>query len=288
MYGLKKVADFFLYTNVFVSICVVALSQSTAIICGIENSGMLLFVFFSTLFSYNFQRLIRFNNHTNSSRQLIWIQNNKNFVRSLTFFALFFSIIYGLKLSFNSLIFLLLPFCFSIFYPFKIKLFNTIFTIREIPYLKLFLISITWSMVTVGLVVIEGQLAITNDIILLFLSRLFFVLAITIPFDIRDLSFDSLSMKTIPQIFGVKKSIYLSLSFLVIFEILSILSFVISDFHFSLLVALLLSSLYAGILITKCHRQSHEYFFGYLMESSSLLMYILLFIIPKAFNILAT
>jgi len=143
-------------------------------------------------------------------------------------------------------------------------------------------------MVTVGLVVIEGQLAITNDIILLFLSRLFFVLAITIPFDIRDLSFDSLSMKTIPQIFGVKKSIYLSLSFLVIFEILSILSFVISDFHFSLLVALLLSSLYAGILITKCHRQSHEYFFGYLMESSSLLMYILLFIIPKAFNILAT
>ena len=75
------------------------------------------------------------------------------------------------------------------------------------------------------LLVIENNLEITSDVIYLFMGRLFFILAITIPFDIRDLKYDEANLRTIPIIFGASKARLIGLLFLLVFEMISIIQF---------------------------------------------------------------
>ena len=92
-------------------------------------------------------------------------------------------------------------------------------------------------------------------------------------------------MKTIPQLFGVEKSKWLALWSLAFYELLSIAHFLFVDFSVLLLIALLFTSLYVGVLIFKTNEEKNETFYTFWMEGSSLLMYLLLFIIPMAFGI---
>ena len=57
------------------------------------------------------------------------------------------------------------------------------------------------------------------------MGRLFFILAITIPFDIRDLKYDKSNLKTLPIIFGASKARLIGLLSLLVFEIISITQF---------------------------------------------------------------
>jgi 4-hydroxybenzoate polyprenyltransferase len=112
-------------------------------------------------------------------------------------------------------------------------------------------------------------------------------LAITIPFDIRDLKYDDLSLKTIPQIFGEQKAKMIALYCLAFFELISIFHFFVGDFSLQLLLALMLTSLLSGILIIRSSQVKNNFFFSFWVEGASIIMYLLLFIIPLAFGILA-
>ena len=125
------------------------------------------------------------------------------------------------------------------------------------------------------------------DTLLLFVSRFSFVLAITIPFDIRDLKYDDLSLRTIPQILGEQKAKMIALYCLAFFELISIFHFFVGDFSWQLLLALMLTSLLSGILIIKSSQEKNNLFFSFWVEGASTIMYLLLFIIPLAFGILA-
>ena len=63
----------------------------------------------------------------------------------------------------------------------------------------------------------------------MFVHRLCFVFAITIPFDIRDLKYDSLQLKTIPTIFGEEKARYIAYATLGIYELLIIVQFIFGE-----------------------------------------------------------
>jgi len=82
--------------------------------------------------------------------------------------------------------------------------------LRLVPYLKVFLIACIWVYTTS--VVPQSICSVTldrSDLILVF-AQFFFLLGITIPFDVRDIQYDSPHMRTFPQVFGVKQSIYIS------------------------------------------------------------------------------
>jgi len=93
--------------------------------------------------------------------------------------------------------------------------------IREIGLWKIFLIAIIWSGMTVFLpaVHVNGFEQLSQPISWqLALERTVFILAITIPFDIRDLINDAKKkVRTIPSVLGWKKSILLSIGLLVAF-----------------------------------------------------------------------
>ena len=285
---LKKLGQFFIYSNVFVSFCVLVLCQSTSIIIGVDSSHLLPFVFFSTLFVYNFHRIVRYNLNKEQSTNLDWLNKNRLFIIIITVISLFLSVYYAVSLSFSTFYFLIPASIISLSYPIKIiPLAGQKVSLRELPRAKIFLIALVWSIVSVVLVTLENKSFYSLDTLLLFISRFSFVLAITIPFDIRDLKYDDLSLKTIPQIFGEQKAKTIALYCLAFFEFISIFHFFVGNFSWQILLALMLTSLLSGILIIKSSQEKNNLFFSFWVEGASIIMYLLLFIIPLAFGIFA-
>ena len=283
---LRKTTEFFIYSNIYVSLCVVALCQSTVMILGSNQSSILPFVFFSTLFIYNFQRLIRFNPNKMQPAHLNWMKKHRKFILSITFISMFLSIYFAVNLSLTVLLFLIPASFISFLYPLQLFPFGSKkISLRELPYLKIFLIALVWSIVSVVLVAEENDMLLTLDALLLFLARFCFVIAITIPFDIRDLKYDDFSLKTIPQLWGEEQAKMIALYSLAAFELLSIVHFFIGGFSLSVLVALLLSSVFTAILIFKTSQEKNTFFFSFWIEGASILMLLLIFVIPLAFGI---
>jgi 4-hydroxybenzoate polyprenyltransferase len=79
------------------------------------------------------------------------------------------------------------------------------YSLRNIPYLKIFLIAGSWA----GLSVFWWR-PFNNESVLLFFIRLIIVLVITLPFDIRDMGEDKKNnIKTIPIYLGYPKTMTL-------------------------------------------------------------------------------
>ena len=201
---LKKCLYFLLYSNLFVSFCVVALSIRTVLILDVGvNNNFLFFIFFSTLFIYHFQRLIRIKYKEYSSNNAIWNKSNIKLSIIVTFFSFFVCIVLALNLSSITLFFLIPLSAISVLYPLKInKFIKSGISLRELPFLKIFLISIVWAFTTT--ILVASNYLDWKNLIPIILDRFCFVMAITIPFDIRDLKFDNKRIKTIPMVFGVK------------------------------------------------------------------------------------
>ena len=188
MFWIKKITDFILFSNIFVACSVVALCMSTEFLLGHNSYALSLFVFFASLFTYNFQRLVRMKMQVELSFRQQWIQQNKFLLWIVTAFSAIATVYFSLFLSYNSLRFLL-PLAIIVF-MYSLPLFywkGRWWRLRELPSIKIFLITLTWSIVSVVLLVEEHQIEWTTDVWLLFAHRLCFVFAITIPFDIRDL-----------------------------------------------------------------------------------------------------
>jgi 4-hydroxybenzoate polyprenyltransferase len=85
--------------------------------------------------------------------------------------------------------------------------------LRDLAYVKIFLIAIVWAAMTVGLPYIEVKNAISISAFWqLFIERAFFIFALCIPFDIRDMDWDDqTNVKTIPLSMGVEKAKYLGI-----------------------------------------------------------------------------
>lgn len=282
---MKKTLDFFLFSNIFVALCVVALCVSTALQLDFKVVDSLPFVFFASYFSYNFHRIIKTNQ---LSTQTIWWKKNTKVVNYSTFLALILSVCFATSLSLKMMLLLIPAALLSLLYPFSIfNIKGHLTSLRKIPFLKLFIIAFVWAFVTV-IFVSANELYSIRTLLLLFFQRFFFVMAITIPFDIRDINFDKEKIKTIPVVFGVKMAKKIALSFLVVFELLALLQYVVNDIELEVLISLLLTSLLSGVLIFFSNDNRSEYYYSLYVEGSSIIMCVLLFFIPLAFGIFVT
>ena len=78
--------------------------------------------------------------------------------------------------------------------------------LRSVPGLKLFIISFVWAFSTGFLPAIWNG----HNGWYWLLERFFWTMALTIPFDVRDIKLDAESIKTLPHVIGPRNSIYLA------------------------------------------------------------------------------
>ena len=236
---------FIIYGNVLISLSAGILSLGLVSFLNLDEALFYFFsVFFATLFIYNFQRIPRLDevNDQYSDRH-IWLKKNKSILYLLIIIGLVgSSITYFQFLTVqNDLLFLVLIGIVGVLYA--IKTINGK-ALRDFPYLKIHLIALTWILVVIVWPLIREEIIILDQLGLI-LGLYLIMVAITIPFDVRDLSYDDLKKKTTPQLIGVKWSkivavVLLSAGFaLFIFHTFSLLKnpfFYISFIGFFLLI----------------------------------------------------
>jgi len=177
----------------------------------------------------------------------------------------------------------------TLFYSTPItKTANGIFRLRQIPYLKIFLIAFVWSTITILLPVIHSENKIEDwRVTTMIIERFLFVLAITIPFDIRDVEDDSKTeLKTIPLKIGKNKSLKLSIVLMTLFLILTIIHYTIASQSF-LIIAYVISFLTTlFFLISKKIQNLTLYYYGFLDGTMFLqgILVLLFYIIKQNFN----
>ena len=273
-----KILDFLVASNIYVSLGVCALTWLSLEFRQIENSELLGFVFFSTLFAYNFMRLARVHpmllegesvRHQSiyKLRAFLWALC----IASGLMAFYFFMAIYAYVL-FPLIIMAIVSMAYGL--PIYKKPTGWL-RLRDVPGLKIFLIAVIWAFVTDGLpVLINGQ----KLEFLPLLERFLFVFAITIPFDIRDLRFDEVNLATIPQYFGVRKARWIGISALLIAElILAYRFFFEGDFNLWGAVAIYLTYEFSAFLVYKSHPYLQERFVTLGVEGMSILMGVLFF-----------
>lgn len=186
----------------------------------------LFIIFFATLLEYNFHKFIALfaNRNAPGADKHTWVGKNlKVFYILLLLSAAGF--ICAAFLAQKEVLILLVPIAaITLFYSLPILgSRQLIFRLREIPYLKIFLIACVWSCATILLPVIKSDTTFdTGHVIAMLAERFFFVLAIAIPFDVRDIEADKQAgLKTLPLLFNENRVFMISYVSLFIFMLIS-------------------------------------------------------------------
>jgi 4-hydroxybenzoate polyprenyltransferase len=274
-----------LYSNIFIALC--AVSQGLVTYWLVEakpDTYVLGLLFCSTLALYNFSILLSKPEKPEISRfqRVRWIFSPYRLMITLTIISSIAIIPLSFFLNTSSNILLIGLGLISIAYNLPIfSIDDTRFSLRNIPGVKLFIIAMVWAASCVLLPIFEiagnNYSTITlNETILLFLKRLFFIAAIAVQFDVRDIFQDkSNRLKTIPVIFGEKNS-------LLICQVL-LASYLLLLFNFTKKIdgnffALSLTILLSGWLIFKSKWKKNEYYYFLLLDGTMILQLIMLLI----------
>ncbi|MDG4950636.1 hypothetical protein NLM59_06845 [Weeksellaceae bacterium KMM 9724] len=244
-------------SQAWVAFCFALLCKYIQLINAWDCDVLIFLAFFATLFAYNLSH---------------WVTDKENWRMLIMVFSGLFSLVLGLIYLKIQIVLILSVLAFiSIYYSYA---FNKK-RLRNLPNIKMISIALVWS-ITAILPAFNDLGIVGFNLLNLVLSLFFFVVAITIPFDIRDLEEDDESIKTLPQQFGVSGSIKIGvmcigLSFILF---LNYFSFKINQFHIPFLVTLFI----ALIFLLNSSKTKNKWFTTFWIEGLSALSFILFWI----------
>lgn len=254
---LKQLFIFYIFSNLHVALTGFSMVAVTIIKYDIKSYISAYFVFLSIIVSYNFIRFYEIRSHR-LKWFYKWFYKNKIKLLLLCITSIIGLVYITFFSSFNYVsIFLLLPFAFITFFyaiPF-LKLKTIEFSFRNFPFIKIFSIAFSWAGITVFFPIYEINITINNEMYIEFLQRFLLLIAITIPFDIRDIYSDSKDLRTLPQIMGITNSKITGSFFLFIFISLEFLK----PIHFHLIPTIVIAFITAFFLWISSEKKSRFY-----------------------------
>ncbi len=281
---LKSILDWLLFSNIFMALCAVAQAMVTFHLIGSRPANPVLAILFAaTLGVYNFSILISKPKVPQQSKhyRVRWFFARHTLMTAITIVSflalgpLFFYVSFQSKVLLIFMTFLSLGYSIPLFTVAGNK-----FGLRHLPGLKPFLITLVWTLSCVLLPISEATdshlAAVTiRDTTILLVKRFFFIGALTIPFDIRDLFDDKqTNLKTIPVAWG-EKNAYLFCQVLLAAYIVLLFIFRNQGFNTDFW-ALTLTVFLTGWLIFKSKWEKNEYYYFIAMDGILILQYLVL------------
>ena len=213
---IERFFSFYVFSNIHVALSTSCLVLLTLKPYQLRDDRSVWFVFCGTVLAYNFIRAVQMERLYPSLSN--WMRSSRGWLLALNAVALLGSIYWALKFSWVELVFIIPFFLLTLFYVVPSS--GSLRGLRNLPGFKLFLISAVWAGVTVLFPVWVNELSFDGKVWVVLVQRFLIVLAITIPFDIRDLQLDDPDLATLPQTIGVGKSKLLALGALLGFALL--------------------------------------------------------------------
>ncbi len=217
---LKRILNFYINSSIHVALAVSAFTWITLVQFGLAyNANLLYFVFFGTITGYNFVKyfgVAKFHHRSLAG----WLKAIQVF--SLISFIAMCYCAYNLKI--NTLLILSVSGLITFLYAIPL-LPMTYFrdsqkNLRQISGLKIYVIALVWTFTTVLLPLVDNDISLNTDAVITSVQRFIFVIVLMLPFEIRDLNYDSLKLATIPQKIGVKNTKVSGVLLLIIFFVL--------------------------------------------------------------------
>ncbi len=241
------------------------------------------FIFSACLFVYSAHRIVGFTKleHTIENRRIHLIRKFRKHIQiyaGLSLLALFY---FAVKLSAQS-IFLLSPptlLAFAYITPvFGGRRF------RDFPFIKVFIVAGVWAWTCVWVPFSIHGLKSDPAIVIAILEKFLFITAITIPFDIRDLEVDkSRQVKTIPNHWGVRNSLYLCVALLILSMGLVGLQIQLHFVEIETGIALIMSYLITVALVSLVNEKRHDYYFSAILDGTIILQFATVWFITAFF-----
>ena len=272
---LNKILNFYIFSNIHVAIAGYCMTKITLIKYGVIAFNTPLFVALSIIISYNFIRFYEIKKIRLSWFKEWFFDNNiKILILSLISVLLMFYTLFFTPFYLKSL-FILIPFSFmTLFYAVPLfKIGNVEFSFRNYPSIKIFSIAIAWAGISVFFPLYEAKISFSFDVYLEFLQRFSLLFAIIIPFDIRDINSDAINLKTIPQVFGVKKSKLIGFSLLIVALFLEVLKQPTNINEFFIFITVLIITALFLVFSTK---KRSRYYASFWVESIPIIWLILI------------
>lgn len=265
---LKSIFDFYINSSLHVSLATASLVLMTYYFNRMQiNYNVVLFVFCGTLLSYNtikYGSYILKNTILKKSLKLIIVLSLLSFI-FCTF--LFF------KLSTTAQLAILFFAFLSVLYliPFGKKQRN----LRNFAGIKIYIVSFCWAGVTTLIPLFNADISIENDIIFKFLQRFVLTLILILIFEINDLKYDDVRLKTVPQAIGVKNTKKIVYFLLICFFVLEF--FKANQYQNQWIVNLILISIIFMFTFFANARRS-KYYTLFWVESIPMIWYLLVLI----------
>ncbi len=183
-----------------VSLSVVALTMVTAYFFQLpDNVSLLGFAFFGTIVCYNFVKY-----GVEAEKYLIVYNSYHKTIQLFSFLCFLPAVYFFLQLGNRTRLAILVLGLLSVLYavPFLPKNKN----LRSLGGFKIYIVAAVWAGFTVILPLLEQEVSLSWDVFLLLAQRFILVLALILPFEIRDLRWDDTRLRTIPQVLGIEKT----------------------------------------------------------------------------------
>ena len=196
------------YSNIWIALGAALWVYAATLVLGNENTSLALLTFFATVFTYNFQRIVKLSRRPEKivAGRNEWLYRNRFWIWIWVIVGGIGCFFCSLKLTANAWLVLCLSGALSVLYIARIvpgKKARA--TLRELPGMKIVWIAASWAVV--GALLPAAQLDyFPEGLGWMVAEKGLFIVAITIPFDIRDLQYDNPKMRTLPQLLGVKKA----------------------------------------------------------------------------------
>jgi 4-hydroxybenzoate polyprenyltransferase len=282
---LRAAIDFLLYADIWLAAGALALAAQTQwLLSGaIQPTPLLGFIFWSALALYTLHRLVGLGRlgtfpppgryqHIARFRRLVLVLMP---IAALLAAGWFYHLPFALKRA------AIMPALIALAYVAPLWRGRRL---RDLPYLKIFLIGIAWSWITVYLPALELGLGNNIPMWLMALERFLFIFALTLPFDIRDLEIDRQDgVKTLAAWLGLRRAKGLALACLAAMLVLAALNHHVDVYSTAHFAALALSALATGWLITRAGPQRSDYYYMFALDGMMVLQSALLWLLPKFF-----
>lgn len=243
----KQIFDLYIKSSLHVAFAIFSFVKVVELSLNISSNLFLEVAIFSgsvlgytVLKYYEFWKSTKFSLHKNKFILGIAI------IAFLTFMFCFYQLKVSFQLAFLQIFFLV------VFYPF----------LRKFWFLKIAIVSFCVTYVVSYIPTLDTKMLFFFDTILQ--VKLFFLIcALLIPFEIYDSQHDEVTLQTIPQKFGIKKTKYLGYLFLICFCIQSL---ILRFERFDIVIAIII-----GIFIRFSSTKNTKYYTSFWVESIPIL-----------------
>tara|TARA_R110002050_G_scaffold300769_1_gene472415 strand:- start:43528 stop:44361 length:834 start_codon:yes stop_codon:yes gene_type:complete len=269
----KKFLNFYINSSIHVALSVYSLTWLTLIEFGLfYDENVLYFVFYATITGYNFVKyfgIAKFHHRSLTN----WLKS----IQLFSFFCFLLMCYYGIQLNKTTILYIavfgVVTFLYAIpFLPKRLFL-DSQHNLRSIGGLKIYLIGLVWSGVTVFLPLINNDYLINADVLITGVQRYIFIIVLMLPFEIRDLRYDSLKLSTVPQKIGVKQTKGIGVMLLVV---LFLLEFFKDEITLSKTLVLLSITTFTLLLLVFSKVEQGKYYSAFWVEGLPILWLILL------------